>query len=145
MENKPRICFRAFTVCSAFVAPWITECTNSSLLNIFSYTRGSLCLLVRSVSYVCSLQHSHVVFALPGFSFRTMSIVPRVQRLKSIGRSLEKYLKRAHDHAMMMERERVEFERGKRHVGCFSMCPDCRVMLVACRCYFNVLNPIDRS
>jgi len=46
-----------------------------------------------------------------------MSLVPRVQRLKSIGKSLEKYLKKAHDHELMMERERAEFERGKRHLA----------------------------
>ncbi|KAI6177589.1 hypothetical protein M3Y97_00924200 [Aphelenchoides bicaudatus] len=46
-----------------------------------------------------------------------MALVPRVQRLRSIGKALEKYLKKAHDHSMMMDRERAEFERGKRHLA----------------------------
>jgi small subunit ribosomal protein S9 len=41
----------------------------------------------------------------------------RIQRLKAIGRSLEKYMKMAHDHTKMMEKERVEFEKGKRHLA----------------------------
>ncbi|KAI6240065.1 putative 40S ribosomal protein S9, mitochondrial [Aphelenchoides fujianensis] len=46
-----------------------------------------------------------------------MSLLVRGQRLKAIGKSLEKYLKQAHDHSVMMERERVEFEKGKRHLA----------------------------
>lgn len=38
-------------------------------------------------------------------------------RLKAIGRALETYLKNAHDYARMMERERAQFELGKRHLA----------------------------
>lgn len=38
-------------------------------------------------------------------------------RLKAIGRALETYLKNAHEHARMMEKERAQFELGKRHLA----------------------------
>ena len=46
-----------------------------------------------------------------------MSVVPRMQRVKAIGSALEKYIKRAHEHSLLMERERAQFERGKRHLA----------------------------
>lgn len=46
-----------------------------------------------------------------------MALAVRSQRLKSIGKSLELYLEKVRNHAVMMDRERAEFEKGKRHLA----------------------------
>jgi small subunit ribosomal protein S9 len=76
------------------------------------------------ITIECSLQKISFCFFVAFRTFNIYSIFsvmaavsPRVQHLKAIGRSLEKYLKKANNHAVMMEREKYEFERGKRHLA----------------------------
>uniref|UniRef100_A0AC34QC17 Ribosomal protein S9 n=1 Tax=Panagrolaimus sp. JU765 TaxID=591449 RepID=A0AC34QC17_9BILA len=44
-------------------------------------------------------------------------IVPQKIQLRSIGKALERYLKNVREHEKMMEKERAEFELGKRYLA----------------------------
>lgn len=46
-----------------------------------------------------------------------MALAQRTQRLKSIGKSLELYLEKVRQHNVVMEREKEQFEKGKRHLA----------------------------